>query len=504
MSGAAAKRGDVTVAMIIAATLAGCASTPDDPVATLNDRELPVHLRLNGMRAAEATAGGDPAFVASLHRLVWVDGAAVRLRLAAVDSLVRVHPASMWPEARARLARVDRAAVVDAVCAAAVDHATGDDRRAFVLAAVRSWARELDGVAEADRPEPRAIEAITGRPAIDTVEQVAELRVAEAGEADLPVVGVVDRAAAWVTLRRVAGEQGVRDRLEAYRAGRADPATLTAAVTAERRLTDRDRVGYTFALTGDTPASLEAFTRLVAVWDGWMQRHWPSLVERVAAGRWGDDAPMGPHELVLLAHAPGPLVGLDRGSLLAEARRSLRHRQHVARTGPTDPDEGAPVAPLPESIDDHAAVLTRGDLLAVVVLRGELDRPGLAGALFEQFDADHADTETEHGGVLRWDDDDRLVAEAFEPQLRRHDRAYYTPAEAVWVGYTGFAHYHFHAAAIDNAAWAGPGYADRLYVDRHGGFAVVFTAIDRDTLNADLYRGGDVVIDLGMVRRPTR
>ena len=67
--------------------------------------------------------------------------------------------------------------------------------------------------------------------------------------------------------------------------------------------------------------------------------------------------------------------------------------------------------------------------------------------------------------------------------------------------YTAIAHYHFHAQQHKNAAYAGPGDGDLALADRlHFNF-LVFTYIDANRLNADLYLPGATIIDLGTIRR---
>jgi len=61
---------------------------------------------------------------------------------------------------------------------------------------------------------------------------------------------------------------------------------------------------------------------------------------------------------------------------------------------------------------------------------------------------------------------------------------------------------HLHAQAYDNARYAGPHFGDFAYADSTGVNGLVLTFIDSSRLNADFYRRGQVVIDLGTIERP--
>ena len=122
--------------------------------------------------------------------------------------------------------------------------------------------------------------------------------------------------------------------------------------------------------------------------------------------------------------------------------------------------------------------------------------------LFRSADADHQDTTTEYGGLLAWREN-QPTAVLYKPMIRHHDRKYIPPAAMTTDGYSSLAHYHFHAHEHENRKYAGPGRGDLKSVgDRQQLNGLTLTFIDRDTLNADFYRHGRVVVDLGTIRRP--
>lgn len=135
------------------------------------------------------------------------------------------------------------------------------------------------------------------------------------------------------------------------------------------------------------------------------------------------------------------------------------------------------------------------------ILRG-LHDDRVVAALFAEADRDIDDTRSEHGGLLLWNDKNEVVFEAVAPAVRRHNEVY-LPPESLFVKLRdGLAHVHFHAQKYDNGEYAGPGKGDLEFVENNRVNAVVFTFVDRDTLNADAYFPGKIVVDLGCIKRP--
>ena len=108
----------------------------------------------------------------------------------------------------------------------------------------------------------------------------------------------------------------------------------------------------------------------------------------------------------------------------------------------------------------------------------------------------------ETGRDFHWDAAYATDLASATVQITGNDQAFYAPPELITAMYTALAHYHFHANRHDNAAFAGPGGGDLAFADRFGAACVVFTFIDRDTLNVDYHHEGGVVIDLGCISRP--
>ena len=67
--------------------------------------------------------------------------------------------------------------------------------------------------------------------------------------------------------------------------------------------------------------------------------------------------------------------------------------------------------------------------------------------------------------------------------------------------YTSLFHFHLHVQRYRNTDYAGPGYGDVNFADNSRANCLLFTFVNRDTLNVDYYRHGRVQVDLGVIKR---
>jgi hypothetical protein len=130
-----------------------------------------------------------------------------------------------------------------------------------------------------------------------------------------------------------------------------------------------------------------------------------------------------------------------------------------------------------------------------------LDVPQVRAHLFDYAGRDNVDTTTEYGGVIALDEKGRFEILEFEPKIRYHDQIFYTPQEMFDAAYTALFHFHFHAQKFRNGDHAGPGMGDKNYAENTRANCLVFTFVDKDTMNVDYYRHGGVVVDVGIITR---
>jgi hypothetical protein len=196
----------------------------------------------------------------------------------------------------------------------------------------------------------------------------------------------------------------------------------------------------------------------------------------------------------------------SRDQLLTELRTRLKGRKVYRRTA----DSHEKWTPAPEGLADNEAKLTWADLISILVLDDALHDPNVARALFAQTEMDREDRTAEYGGLIKAAPDVAPVgtppwnAVLYPPRPgnRRGDREFVASSDMISQGDRATAHYHFHVQERRNSDYAGPSHGDMNYAARMGRTCLVFTSVDSDALDADLYQPDGVVLDLGVIKLP--
>lgn len=455
---------------LAALCLVACATRPlEDPRAVLRDREAETSRRQRALDQLHATGFDGPA-IATLHDVAWSDRQPADLRLGCMDALIAHDADAFWAVAARHIVTVDHLPVLRALC----ERAAASGRVAMSGPLVRSWARPAKTIRDADRSEAQALRTLHAMaqptPLLWSVLRDADQRYA-----------LTEQTAAWVVLNRLDEAQAA--------AGLARGGT----VGGDSLVHDLRRC----AAAGVKPPT----RREGVLWLAWLMRQdggkaWARLAE--AAQGW-DGPPLELRHLPALAHAPPGRRRMSREALVAAIDTALRG-QPVHPRG-LEAQHEVYVPPLAERWSDHRATIGRADAMLLLTVIEALQQPTAAGALFTQADADRADTGSEHGGALRWDESGRVVAEPFAATLISHDRRFISSPALIEAMYTALAHDHFHAQQHDNAAYAGPGGGDLAFARRMGFTCVVLTFADANTLAADVYFPSGVVVDVGVLRR---
>ena len=191
------------------------------------------------------------------------------------------------------------------------------------------------------------------------------------------------------------------------------------------------------------------------------------------------------------------LLKADRDALFAEVSARLS-RDRIKRHGASFEGYGTQLA---ETTRAHEKEMTWGDCAAILITIAALDDAAVRKHLFDMADRDLSDRTTEYGGLLQLDASGRFELIEYQPQSRGSDVRFEASGKMFEDGYDAIAHFHFHAQAYDNRRYAGPHLGDFSYADATGVNGLMFCYIDSNTMNADFYRHGQVVIDLGEVLR---
>lgn len=507
----------------IAAESRSPAAGPEDDVATIMDANAGANKRTKAVErlwaAAESGAYDRASARETLKTVVWKSSAPAPLRQAVYSRLLGDTSPGAAEDTRKllrlRLPTETQWPVIDDVCKAIAARAGDPAWRELSGALVRSYARRVPTPPDADRPERAALLALYPG---ESIEQIAfNIYLRPQGEVNsgelpgqTPELIEKQRQAAWELLGRLDADGGKR------------AAMLASAPSDEPALRPIVRCARELKVVPVTGSELSWLGRLIEGAD--------------AAGGSGDGGAWWSEASAAVARLDSEqLKGLQlrhieparwaaknkqewlsagRSALLTELESRLEGRRKWRKTA----DMGESGRLSKEMLKDWRDELAWGDALTILVIDEALRSPGVVTELFQQAQADRADTSTEHGGGIwavdavpggaaapKWRPSGTgtmFLARAYNPRpgQRVNDRTYTAPEElfvAEGSGGRSLCHYHFHVQTDNNADYAGPGFGDIEYASTHGRACLVFTGVRKGVLNADYYHRGGVMIDLG-------
>lgn len=490
-------RGGVALSILAATSIGGCAGTPEqtppaESMSVMLDLEQSVFKRVaaaEDVRAAADAGRIDRAEARkAFKQIVWETGNPISLRVEAVRAVLadETELEDSRRFAGLRLPTEPSLLVVAELADAARAHGWVD----LTGPLIRSYARPAADVAEIDRPERQALEAL--HPGI-RVELVAlEVFVdPEAGEGGSDLVDRTRRAA-WDLLGRLDVDGSIRLGLIE------DDDALGEERSA---LVERVRVCAlelrTIPITGDQLTWLASLEASRGVPGGWWE------TSRDIIDGLDMEQRMGLHlrhmEPLRWARANRPdLLAMSRDALLEEVRSRDAKRRHHRRislestTGPTR-----------DRLNEWDHKLAWADLVTLIVVDDALREERVTQMLFGQADVDLADDSTEYGGLLLIAKDGGFEARMYPPRPsgRRGNHEFVASPEMMEVSEGALAHYHFHVQQEQNAEYAGPSPGDLEYAWTHGRTCVVLTSISKGVLGVDVYQPGGETVDLGELVR---
>ncbi|XAL99656.1 hypothetical protein OT109_19010 [Phycisphaeraceae bacterium D3-23] len=456
----------VSVLIASTLTLAGCQPRPIvDPVATATDPAVYTSRRVS------AVAVTPDAVAVELMPLVLSVRHPIEVRRAAMERMIQADADRFWATTATNIRRINDWPMLAMLCERAAD----DGRVDFIPALVQSWARPSIQFIDADRPERDAIVRLrTGQTPEDLLWPLFQ---------DAPDDRASQRVAqaAWLIMVRTHDREALRHQLLRSQPQHRLHTDLQSAASAVEHL----------------PRNREEVLRLGTLCDASSDDLWDrrNLLMRAIEPEVGRNGVALRH-LPTIDHADEARVQAPHRESLSRLMQRLASARQIHRTPP--PGRSSDAA---GTLTEHADALGWADLLVLDAILDAIADRGVAAALFEQAEQDRLDTTTEFGGVLTWGSDGSPIAQPFEPVLRRRDEEFIASDACVRAMHTGLAHYHFHAQRYDNADWAGPGGGDATFADNLHANCIVFTFIDRNTLNADAYFPGGLAIDLGCIER---
>ncbi len=452
------------------APLAGCGvSSVADPVAVMLDREADYTRRRTAARQAHRESADDPQYRAALQRIIWEPGYPAWQRIDAINVLCELDETALRRDVALRILLVPDQPTLDHIIDLAVQRRWAD----LTLPLVRSWSRPRRHVADGDRSERVALEALHPGRSAEAV--LADVFLGRGFDVTLS-----HQVAAWDLLNRL--DAAPHHLLQSIDSTDDDENAVLARTLqhAQREL-------------GILPRNREEVLWLLHLCDERRQAFRREAVRVVATLNAEQRRGLALRHLPLLVHQRSVDEAWQAGR--AAMVRAIESRISGLMIAAELDDRSRPLREWGER-------LTLLDLLAIGTLQEALADPQVVASLFRQADADLQDTSTEFGGVLALDEHGRWRAQMYRPLSFRGDHVYIPPQAMIEALYTSPFHYHFHAQRHGNARHAAPGPGDLALTQRLDFNFFVLTFIDRDQLNVDYFQRDGIVVDLGTIRRP--
>lgn len=462
--------------LLIALVPACTVRAPKDPLQSLAKPDQIPAVQIAAMQVLDAEPANED-YRRALRRIVIQPGWSLGLRREAWDRLATQDAAGLKEALALALPKMEafewRREVCERIAAAGWGDMTPTLVRALAVP-LPLWIPKLE-----DRPEYLAIMALHGDRISDVLYDLF-LGADPIKESNL-------RARCWELLILT----GQRDRLAQLLAD--DSKATSDTLVIDLRASARD--------LGIMPSNREEILWIRSLRTPQFRAFWNEAAAAVAKMPEATRATLAPKDVPIAVAA-----GRHQPSLLTTPRDVLLRELSAILSGPdatryTANFEGYGTRAA-ETIGAHADSLTWGDLAAISLLRQGLDVPQVRSHLFDFADRDLADRTTEYGGIIRLDPEGRFEVVEYPPRVRGSDVRFEASQEMFDAGYVGLTHFHYHAQAYENHRYCGPHLGDFTYADATGVNGLVLTFVSRGKMNADYYRRGRVVVDLGVISRP--
>jgi hypothetical protein len=475
------RHGFIVGVLVAAAAQAGCGARITDPAASLRNPKETSLVHRDALRMLMEQPGPPAAAgLDAVQGLAYRPGYDTRTRLEGLAWLERVDRDMLLTTLRRRLPRVSDHDWLRAVCGfVAQQHLTELD-----VPLVSSWGRPWSGnLPDVERPEYLALRAMHGAGAPERIVWETFLGATKPSQNGL-------RFRCWDLLHRL----GHRDRLIEL---------VSEASTHEDGghplLKPLQAAAVSF---GTVPWNREEVLWIHKLAEPARSAFWEAAEQATATLSPDRRASLEIRDLPVVAaaaaHRP-ELLAASPGQLYTQIQRRIAGQRHYREQ---DPGFVSTIE-LDHHLAAHRDVMTWGDLLAINMALHAVESPQVRAHLFDYADRDLADETTEYGGVIDLDAQGRFNVREFPPRIRVHDRRFEAPQQMFDAGYTGLFHFHNHVQKHRNGMHAGPGDGDMTYANNTRANCLVLTFVDEQTLNLDFYRHDGVLVDLGVILRPS-
>jgi len=473
----------VVVAICFLMFDAGCSSGPkryDDPVAVMNAPTTISRSRIKAMRQAAVEDRDNPDRIKGLKEIMMGRGGhPLSVRMEAFEELLDYDAKAAKATLYYRFPTIPSRDLVEALCKRIADEGWVEMTPSLIRSL--STGKPFEDLRE--RPDGKALLRLHSGKTLNEIvmDEIEEHRP-----------GVLEgrwRMSAWELLH---DRLGVPD--ESLRGWLSDESNFGKGDS----FFDALHRGY--AELGVIPETVEEVKWLEAIQGEGYSAWWAKCREAVEAIPAANRHDLRLRHLAVLVNVKRfhpDWMSLSREALYSNLVARLDGRRHYF-SGIVGQGGGKPMNP--QSLEEWEGVLTWADLLTLR-LADELTRDeSIRDSLFALMAQDRADTATEYGGLLDISPNDgRTEMIEFSPRRVANDTRYHASDEMVERGYTAPFHFHLHVQEKNNRDYAGPGAGDLNYANIMRVNGIVYTSIDKTTLNVDYYEEGKVVVDLGVI-----
>ena len=447
--------------------------------------------------AARAQAKGDPQLLAATIQtykdIAWSPRENPELRLAVITAMFNDPDPKVVEDARAMaklmLPRERERTMVVYISKTAGDRGWTD----FIPSLIRSYSRPMKNVEDADRAEAVAIKTLAGGRAVED-----EIFAVFMNPPAMPESYGMDwskkfRADAWDLLGRLDTDGARRMLLLSGGSTQMPPGdpvigNMRRAIAELRTIpVTGEEINWLTSLVDESSKENATWWKETSIAVKAVESHAPFRMRHLEAIRWAAQNRM-------------TWFTLNREQLLAELSGRLNRREmHARSTGFTTRSN--------ENVEAWVEKLKWPDLLTILVIDEMLQQPDIRAAVFEHAKLDRNDMTTEYGGIITAfptidNGRGRITLYPPRPGQRDGDEKFVASDSMLAASDCAMAHYHMHVQKVRNAAYAGPSDGDLTYAARFGRTCIVFTSVNENEMNADLYQPDGVIIDLGSFKKP--
>lgn len=446
-----------------------------NPHGILRETGRPSSVHIEAMSLLDTQVGiEDQQYQELLQRMLWAPGYTNKARMEALTRLWSVDSEGTARSIRQQLPRLDNWVWLNEIC----QWIANEEIYTLQEALISSWSTQTNIVrTEKERPEYKALVQLVGAESVIDVIFTSLIESNKTWKQGY-------RTRCWELLQRLAERERLEELLQS-----------SSITNNDAFLIDLRKAMDEF---GIVPKRREEILWIRELAKPKYTLFWNEAVETLSelSEQRRSEIEMRDIPIAVSLRRHGDPGSFERptSEIIRKVESHTKNQKHYfEREGGGSYQEGT------ELLKSHESVLTWGDAIAMEIALKALAVPQVRSHLFNYAQRDLEDETTEYGGVIALDEQGRFEILEFTPKIRHHDRRFNASQNMFDAAYTALFHFHFHAQKYRNGNHAGPGMGDKNYATNTRANCLVFTFVNKNTMNVDYYRHSDVVVDLGTI-----